>query len=342
MRVAAIAHQLPSREISNPELIDRVLAHEGNRVPRTERASFRSALRKQFVRAGAHTRFHRAPGERSLDLGLAAGRRALAQAHARPEDIDLLVFVGVGRGFLEPATANVFLSRLGLTRATGFDVLDACASWMRGLDLVSHLMATGACRRAMLLNAECNFDEYIRWDFGSIRDLTRLFAGLTVGEAATATVLEASPEAAWECSFRTGSEGHELCQIPLPHATEFGGSRNGDPPLRFFAHAQELHALAIDQLERHWRDDDRFARRRHDLLVGHSTSVPAMRAVVERLRLDPRLAFETFTRYGNTVSASIPLALSLAHDGGRLRRGDAVQMVMASAGVTTGLAWLRF
>jgi 3-oxoacyl-[acyl-carrier-protein] synthase-3 len=64
--------------------------------------------------------------------------------------------------------------------------------------------------------------------------------------------------------------------------------------------------------------------------------------VADKLRLDVGKHYEIFPHYGNTVSASLPLALSLAIDEGRLKRGDRALLMMASAGITTGYAALTY
>ena len=71
-----------------------------------------------------------------------------------PTEIDLLIYVGVGRGFIEPATANVFQDLIGLRSATCFDILDACASWLRAVHVARAFIASGAYRHIMILNAE--------------------------------------------------------------------------------------------------------------------------------------------------------------------------------------------
>jgi 3-oxoacyl-[acyl-carrier-protein] synthase-3 len=165
-----------------------------------------------------------------------------------------------------------------------------------------------------------------------------------VGEAATATVLGSGGED-YHATFMTRGEHYGLCQIPLEHARQFmNGSRPrcDAPPLHFFVYAAELHQHAISQLERQFRSDPSLAGGRWDLIVGHSTSVPAARSVVRRLRLDPERVFETFSRYGNTVSASIPLGLSLALERALLERGQHVLLITASAGLTTGFVSFRY
>ena len=347
MRLLTVQHALPSREVTNDQLIAGVLARANGTLTHGDGARLERAMRGFFQRAGSRTRFHRAPGERALDFGLDAARRALAAAQARPEDIDLLIYVGVGRGFLEPATANVFQAMLGLHRATCFDVLDACASWLRGVDVARHMIRGGAAKLVMILNCEFNFEEYIRWDVRTPADLERLGAGFTIGEAATATILsDDDPDDDYRAAFRTCGEHYPLCQIPLPHAAQFvplsEGANGAAQPLRFFAHARGLHVAALEQIESLFRSDPRWAAECPDHLFGHATSVPASREVLVRLRLDPARHVDLFPMFGNTVSAAVPLAISLAIEDGRLHRGQSAMIVMGSAGLTTALCRLRY
>jgi len=344
MKILSIAHAIPSHEVSNRQLVERIMGHTDNRIPASDRPRFAHELESRFERAGAVTRFHRADGEFAVTLGMEAGRRALDSAGLSRQDIDLLIYVGVGRGFLEPATANIFQHQLGLDRATCFDLLDACASWLRAVDVAHHMLERGACRHVMILNCEFNFEEFIRWDFRSLEDLHHLWGGFTVGEAATATILGPGGED-YHSTFQTSSEHFGLCQIPLEHAQQFmNGSRPrcDAPPMHFFVYAAELHQHAIAQLDRQFWADPVLAKGRWDLIVGHSTSVPAAQSVVRKLHLDPKRAFETFSRYGNTVSASIPLGLALALEHGRLLRGQRVLLITASAGLTTGFVSFRY
>jgi len=344
MRIASIARAVPRRIVGNDELIERVMGHEENRTPKAQRPLLRRALREMFRHNGAESRHHRDRDESAIDLGLQAGRAALERAGLAPTDIDLLIYVGVGRGFLEPATACLFHSALRLTNATCFDLLDACASWLRALDVARRFLDAGVYRRIMLLNCECNFEEYIRWDFRSLGDLDHLGAGFTVGEAATATILEASYGGEFYSTFRTNGAGHTLCQIPLPNIPQFvpDADMSRHRPLHFFSYGRKLIECAVDQLDRQFHADFFLRGYAPDVIVGHTVGVPTSRTVVRRLELDATRYVETFPEYGNTVSASLPMGLSVAQDQGRLQRGDRVLLMMGSAGVTTGFAAFRF
>ncbi len=344
MRIVTVQRALPSQQVTNDDLVMRILSKTNGRVAESDKRRFEGSLRKFFGRTGAQTRFHRAPGERAVDFGVAAGRLALEKSGINPTQIDLLIYVGVGRGFLEPATANVFQDLLGLTNATCFDILDACASWLRAVDVARHLLRGGTLKRVMILNCEFNFEEYIRWDLASKDDLGHLGAGFTVGEAATATILEATEEDGFYTVFRTRGRHFGLCQIPLPNAEQYlpAGYSNGHPPMHFFAYAVDLNTAAVAELADLYWSDPRLSGGGWDLVLGHSTSTPAAREVVEKLKLDASRLLDTFPRFGNTVSASLPLGMSLAIEAGRLERGDSVLMVVASAGLTAGFCRFEF
>lgn len=345
MRILSVKHALPSSEVTNQALVERILAHPDFRVPSDERPAFRAALEQYFKRSGAVTRYHRARSERAFELGLVAAERALASAEVEAEEIDLLIYVGVGRGFLEPANANVFQAALRLSNATCFDILDACASWLRAVDVARHFLRVGTYRRVMILNCEFNFKEYIRWDFGSVEDLSFLWPGFSVGEAATATILEqGSDPDDYYAVFKNWGSQHQLCQIPLYNASEFApdGDFRANPPLRFFARALELSRFATTQLEDFYRADERLSGAVHDVVFGHSTSVPDVRRVLKRLNIEPSTYVDIFPRYGNTVSASVPLAISLASQDGRLHRGQRVLLLVPSAGVSIGFCQFTY
>src|SRR5262249_9513239 len=107
--------------------------------------------------AGAKTRFvrDRANGETALSLMLLAAREALAQAELRVRDLDLVVFCGVGRGFLEPANAAFFCRILGAT-CDNFDISEACMSWVRSLHVCYHYLHNRTYSKILIINGEFN------------------------------------------------------------------------------------------------------------------------------------------------------------------------------------------
>jgi len=343
MKILSIARALPSRRVTNDELVELALERaSGNGSSAAQLDSLETTIRELLARTGARTRFHRAPGERAFDFGVAAGRAALDRAELGPESVDLLIYAGIGRGFLEPATANVFQDAIGAVNATCFDVLDACASWIRAVDVAHALIAAGQYRIAMILNCEFNFREYYPDVMNS--ELQELASIFSIGEAATATVLTGDARREFRATFRNVGRGSMYCQIPLPHAKEYldGSFQENWLPLQFYTRPAMLHKLAIDALAEQYASDAAFSRYVPDIVFGHSVGVWTSQLVGKKLGLDPAKHYEIFPEYGNTVSASLPLAMSLAIDAGTLSRGSRVLGVVGSAGVTTSLAKFTF
>ena len=76
--------------------------------------------------------------------------------------------------------------------------------------------------------------------------------------------------------------------------------------------------------------------------MGHEVSLPTTRMVTKLLNIDPGIVFSTHSRFGNTVSASLPLNISIAEEEGRLKRGMQVLLAMGSAGVTSAFGAFRY
>jgi len=330
--------------VTNDGLIE-LAVRRGSSVLETQQLSALEAdLTALFNRVGAATRYHRSPGEKALDFGVAAARQALEDANFAARDVDLLIYAGVSRGFLEPATANAFHDALGLSNATCFDVLDACASWLRAFDVAVHLLQGGNYSNALIINCEFNFEEYFPV-LDSLGNFGELEAGFTIGEAATATLIGGSRQGnAYYATFKNHGAGNALCQIPLPHAKEFlnGSHKPLWRPMEFYSQSTRLHAMAINALQKQYWEDERFHRSRYDIIFSHAAGLPASKKVAQKLSLDTEKHYEIFPQYGNTVSASLPLSISLALQEGKLRRGDLALLVVGSAGVTSALGLLEF
>src|SRR6516162_10447735 len=295
MRISSIAHALPSRRVTNQELIEAVIEKSRIHVGQQDLRLLETSLRRSLRVAGTEIRFLRANGEKAVDLGLRAGRDALREASLEPAQVDLLIYAGVGRGWIEPAMANLFQSELQLHRATCFDVLDACASWLRSLFIAQSFIDSGIYKTVMVLNCEFNFKEYANCEIKSIDELRTSFSAFTMGEAATATILRDEGERnSIYISFKTWGEKHGLCKIPLPHVAEFSNNGcNGGAPMHFFTAPTELLSFMIRKLVSHVREANILSRYEHDIVIGHTVSMAVSSAVANQLNIDDGRVFET-------------------------------------------------
>lgn len=346
IQIRAIAHALPSRVVTNQMVVDAVV-EQSRKTFGGDIATLESTLHAMFESAGTRVRYHRDSQETALELGARAGCAALERAGLAPQDIDLLLYVGVGRGFLEPATFNVFQDVLSLHNATGFDILDACASWMRALDVASALTRDGRYRNVMILNAEFNVRDYERLEFAAVDELEYKFPALTIGEAATATIVSAASQAAandigYFASFRSEGRAHDLCKIPLPNIAQYSNreQRSDFPALKFYSYGERIFQFGFQQVVKHFRSLEALkeARASSEAFFFHSASQPLAERIGKVLEL--RGGHHTHSAFGNTVSASIPLGISDAIDKGILCKGMQVVLGCGSAGFSSG--WCKF
>ncbi len=345
MKILNISYALPSKVVTNQDIIESALAKSRQHLSPSELSTLEHRIRKYFKMSGSSIRYHRQKNERSFDFAVKAGREALAKARIDAKSVDLLIYTGVARGWLEPATANLFQDELGLTNATCFDILDACASWIRSMAVADSFLQQGIYKTVMILTCELSSDEYAEHELKSVEELENFFSGYTIGEAATATILTADePGKKTKFSFKTWGEKHRLCFIPLPNLDMFTPSHltNGYMPLRFYTRPGELLSFTIKKLVHHFRSLENNWNKAYDLIVGHAVSVSSTSTVASLLSFDVNRVFETHARFGNTVSCSLPLGLAVAEELGKLKRGMDVLLVMGSAGVTTAFCSFNY
>lgn len=344
MRIAAIRHALPHRRITNAEVIERVRHANVGRFGGAM-AAMEARIATLLDVAGTEVRYALAEDETALDIAVEAGRAALAQAAIAPSAVDLLLYAGVGRGWLEPATAPAVQAALGLTNATSFDIMEACASWVRALQVAHAYIQAGMYRTIMIVNAECgHYRAYQDWALNDEADVDVRLASYTIGEAATATIVtgDVSDDDHY-FTFRTFGEHVDLCMIPLPNMRDFHAT--GAPgcyvPHRFYARSRELFQVAVRAIVDVFGSDPRLHGVPHDIAFGHDATVRVAECITRAIGYAD-VYFSTHREYGNTVSASIPLGMSLAIDEERLRRGSRALIVVGSAGLTVGFASLAF
>ena len=345
MRYCAIEYAIPSKVVTNTEIVQEIISRSKRYLTEKALGLLESNLNELFQKSVTSVRFHRAKNEKAIQFGIEAGRKALESASISPDDIDLLIYVGVGRGYIEPATANVFQKILKLKRATCFDILDACASWLRAIHVAHSFIKTGMYKNIMIMNCEFNFREYANFEFKSLKDIEFNFPTFTIGEAATATIVtESHDDDQYYASFKTWGDQHNLCKIPLPHFSEYsdGELRNGNeiPPLTFFSYGEKIFRFVFSRLCRHYREDAVLNQFNHEIVFSHAASDAMSDKVIESCKLGEGKGYNTHKRFGNTVSASVPLAMGCALKDGRLRNGTNVLVGFGSAGVST--AWSKF
>jgi 3-oxoacyl-[acyl-carrier-protein] synthase-3 len=292
-------------------------------------------------RTGITRRHVAAPDEATSDLAAHAARRALEDAGLVASAVDLLIVATVTADSPLPSCAVHVQREIGAANAAAFDVGAACAGFVVGLSIADRFVATGAARCALVIGAEI-LSRIVDW---SDRSTAILF-----GDAAGAAIV--GPAAAGEASrllgFRLGSDGRAAGHLRV----EAGGSR--DPasaasvagrrhvvrmngPVVFHAAVRHMVAAAREALR-----DAGIAASAVDRVVAHQANVRIVDAVAERLGVARDRFVVNLDEYGNTSSASIPLALDEASRRGELRPGEVVLVCALGAGFAWAAAVIRW
>lgn len=343
MQVDSVQVRLPSRVVSNQEVLAMLREHSQSTFEGDLEETL-AAVERTLIKSGSNTRRWLGDDERPIDLLCEAFDAALEEAEVQREEIDLLIYVGVGRGFVEPAGAYLVAHALGMPGVECFDLLDACMSWIRALSLAHDLLKVGRYRRIALVNQEFNVRPggMIRPNFTLRRpqDLAWTFPSYTLGEASSVTLLSASDKV-WDFNYSARTDLAPLCTIPLnnfglfckvPEAEIPGGSN------RFTSFGGEMHREG-------WTDTvaifEALGPKRMDLdvIFTHASSKYMWDKVATHCGVAEKV-HHIYQDTGNLVSASVPAAMVDAMGKGALKRGDDVGFWVGSAGMS--FASVRF
>jgi 3-oxoacyl-[acyl-carrier-protein] synthase III len=338
MRIIATEHVVPRTTVSNADVIGRVADASRTCLTPDEIGRTKRYLNDLFEAAGSQTRQIADGRERPIDLVVEAAERALAVAGVKAAELDFIIFGGVWRGFLVPSSASAVQQALGASGVTGFDVLDACASWMRALQVADNFFRAGSGKLGLVVNCECGFSDDPRiWRINCMDDLERQGGTFTLGEAATAVVLAGSdddPPTTFH-SYSFGEYG-DLAVLPLRDDARPYSQLALVPlePMLFHTRSQELTSSGLRIGMEFLRKDDPLRGNGTDVFVPHAGAARTIDFVMRSGKISARHLVMTFPEFGNTVAASIPLGLSIAAKDGRMRRGDRVFVATVAAGIS--------
>jgi len=291
-------------------------------------------------RTGIEQRHMAIAGEQgTADLALPAAQAALEDAKLSPSDLDAIICCTVTPDQLLPASANLLQGKLGANYAASFDLNAACSGFVYGLATANAYIASGLFNNVLVVGSEVT-TSLLTWKY---RDTAVLF-----GDGAGAVVCTPSENGKGVLSAYMKSDGANAEVLHVPT----GGSKNritpenaaGDP-YRIYMDGQGLYKHAITRfIEAANAALDRAGMTLDDvdLFIPHQANARIIEAVAERIHLPEEKLVLNIGKYGNTVAASIPLALHEAKTEGRLFDGANVLLVSFGAGLTWASAMVRW
>ncbi len=284
-----------------------------------------------FKRTGIEERRYAPVGMAASDLGFLAAQQALHSAKVKPENIDLIICATYTPDMSFPSTACIIQDRLGAKRAGAFDLQAACSGFVYGLITASQFIVTGLCSRILLVASDVN---------SSIVDSKDYKVSSLFGDGAGAVVLDRVSEGMGILSHHFGSDGSggNLFYRPAGGSRMPASYETVDKRLHYIQmDGQNLFRFGVATLVNSSKEALKKANLQTDnvdLFIPHQANIRIIKSGIKRLNIPLKKTYINIHKYGNTASATIPIALDETVKSGQLKKDDIVLLTGFGAGLT--------
>ena len=308
-----IGHYLPSRIVENKEL-EKSLDTSDDWIK---------------ARSGIERRHFAADTELTSDLGFFAAQSALKDASLNVNEIDAIIVATSTPDLTFPSTATRIQHQLGMTTGFAFDIQAVCAGFVFALANANALILSGQAKRVMVIGAE-TFSRIMNW---KDRSTCVLF-----GDGAGALILEAQ-EGTGDNKDRgiiatdLNSDGSYRDILYVN-----GGVSKNQSSGVLVMEGKEVYKHAVVKLAQ--TADTLLTKAKIEIedidwVVPHQANLRIIKSTVQKLGIDMNRVIVTVQNHGNTSAASIPLALSVANQENKIKKGD----LLLTEAIGGGLAW---
>jgi len=339
--IDAFGYELPPNVISSDDLEIRL-------EPLYEKRHFKKGQIEALT--GIRERRFWDPGFKMSQGAILAGRKALRASDITPDDIGMVIYSGVCRDNLEPATACAVADGLGIgTNAQIYDVSNACLGVLNGMVQVANAIELGQMRAGLVVSCESArqiVDTTIARLLGSndIETFKLCVATLTGGSGAVAVVLTRSD---------ISPNGHRLLGGTIHNATAHHGLCRWGPDTGI--PASGLHIMETDSVGvlRHgvalgietfrvFKSEMAWPEDKPDKIICHQVGSTHQQTILESIGIPKEKDFTTFQYLGNIGTVSLPITAAIAQERGLLVSGDMVGFLGIGSGLNClmlGVEW---
>ena len=311
-RIVGVGKYLPSKVLTNADLERMVETSDTWIVERT-------GIRERRIAADDET---------TASMGAHAARMALDTAGLTADQIDLVVCATLSPDGMFPASASLIQDEIGARNAGAFDVNAACNGFVVALATATQFINSGMYERVLVVGAEA---------ISRIIDWTDRSTCILFGDGAGAIVLEQA-ESGGPSAFILKSDGSGADMLYARGPASAPASFLKSESYCIVMDGKEVFRFAVRAMEDVSRQAIAQAGLTNDdiaYLLPHQANQRIMTAYAKALGFGPERLLSNVDKYGNTSSASIPLALCEAWEEGRLHPGD--KLVITAIG--GGLSW---
>jgi 3-oxoacyl-[acyl-carrier-protein] synthase-3 len=284
-------------------------------------------------RTGIGERHIAAPNQSTATLAIEAAIKALTVANLAPDQVDLIIVASASPEHIFPATACLVQDQIGAVKAGAFDLSAACSGFIYALNMAAQAIRSGSLNNVLVIGAE-TLSKFTDWQD---RNTCVLF-----GDGAGAFVLQGSdqPGGVLSAVLRSDGSGSDLLTIPaggshLPASAETVENRqhfikmSGREVFRFATRVMVQATREVLEAAHLTMDDIKF-------IVPHQANQRIIDNAAHQLEISLERCLVNVERYGNTSTASIPIAICEGAADGRIQAGDRLVLVAFGGGLTWG------
>lgn len=271
------------------------------------------------------------------DVAAMAGEKAIAASGVKKEEIGILINTSVCRDYLEPSTASLVHSKMGMSPdCMNFDVGNACLAFMNGMAIAGNMIERGQINHALIVDGEGS-----RYIYG--KTIERLlgpeatpktfrdnFATLTLGSGSVAMVLSRADLA---------PEGHKVLGAVNVAATEHAKLCHGTAE-EMITDAKTLLFAGLGLAQQTWEKATEYFGWSDDIIkeyVIHQVSATHTNTLAAQLGLTREKIFTIFEEFGNIGPAGVPTVLAKTVEAGRVQKGDRVALLGIGSGLNCSM-----
>jgi 3-oxoacyl-[acyl-carrier-protein] synthase III len=264
----------------------------------------------------------------TCSMGVAAAKKALKKANLAPEQVGLVIAASCSNEKIFPPVACLIQNELKIPPCPSFDVQAVCSGFMYALSVADKFIKTGSTKYALVIGTEA-MSRVLDWNERSTCVLFGDGAGV---------VLLGSSDAPGILSTHLGADGSGQDILYLNNAKFLD-----DPYLRM--EGKQVFRLAVKWLEEVAElaiKENNLTADDIDWIVPHQANLRIIKSTANKLGIPLEKVIITVDKHANTSAASIPIALDIAIEEGKIVRGNNLLLEAFGGGLTWGSALVRY
>ena len=286
-------------------------------------------------RTGVEKRHIASDDQSTSDLAYEAAKIAIRNSSINLDEIDLIIVGTCTPDLVFPNTATLVQEKLGIGGCPAFSLETACSGFIYAAAVADKFIKVGEAKCALVIGADC---------LSRLLDWTDRSTCVLFGDGAGAVILKPSSESGI-ISCHLGSDGQYKDLLCYPIGPSKDLHKAGSSDAKLLMSGNEVFKVAVRTLgklaEKTLHDND-IDQDKLDWLVPHQANMRIIKATAKRLKLPLSKVILTVQDHGNSSSASIPMALDVGIEDGRIQRGQLILMEGFGGGFTWGSILMRY